>query len=73
MKLDMYDFCTPELQEKLLPNRMKYKEVEDKKMVSFPPCAFKKKMAEIVAISFLHFLWFLTSSRGSGEVLATAV
>ena len=34
MKLDMYDFCTPELQEKLLPNRLKFKEVEDKKMAS---------------------------------------
>ena len=34
MKLDMYDFCTPELQEKLLPNRIKFKEVEDKKTVS---------------------------------------
>ncbi len=34
MKLDMYDFCTPELQEKFLPIRKKYKEVEDKKIVS---------------------------------------
>lgn len=33
MKLDMYDFCTPELQEKLLPIRMKFKEVEDRKTV----------------------------------------
>ena len=34
VKLDMYDFCTPELQEKLLPIRKRYKEVEDKKTVS---------------------------------------
>ena len=37
MKLDMYDFCTPELQEKLLPQRRKYKAVEDKKTVSALP------------------------------------
>ena len=36
MKLDLYEFCTPELQEKLLPNRLRYKEVEDKKAVSYP-------------------------------------
>ncbi len=36
MKLDMYDFCTPELQDKMLPIRRKYKEVEDKKIVSSP-------------------------------------
>ena len=36
MKLDLYEFCTPELQEKLLPNRLRYKEVEDKKAVSHP-------------------------------------
>ena len=36
MKLDLYEFCTPELQEKLLPNRRRYKEVEDKKAVSHP-------------------------------------
>ncbi len=34
MKLDMYDFCTPGLQDKMLPIRRKYKEVEDKKIVS---------------------------------------
>ena len=34
MKLDMYDFCTPELQKKLLPNRRKFKDIEDKKMVT---------------------------------------
>jgi hypothetical protein len=33
MKLDMYDFCTPDLQEKLLPIRRRYKELEDKKTV----------------------------------------
>ena len=38
MKLDMYDFCTPELQAKLLPNRMRYKEVEDRKQVSVHLC-----------------------------------
>lgn len=36
MSLDMYDFATPELQAKLLPNRRKFKEVEDKKTVSTP-------------------------------------
>ena len=35
MKLDLYEFCAPELQEKLLPNRLRYKEVEDKKAVSY--------------------------------------
>lgn len=29
----MYDFCVPELQEKLLVTRRKFKEVEDKKLV----------------------------------------
>lgn len=30
--LDVYELCTPELQEKLLPVRSKFKEVEDKKL-----------------------------------------
>lgn len=30
MKLDLYDLCTPELQNKLLPMRQKFKEYEDK-------------------------------------------
>ena len=34
MKLDVYDFCSPSLQEKLLPARTRFKEVEDKKAVS---------------------------------------
>ncbi|KHN88446.1 Ubiquitin carboxyl-terminal hydrolase 14 [Toxocara canis] len=32
MSLDMYDMCTPELQQKLLPMREAFKEDEDKKM-----------------------------------------
>ena len=30
MMLDVYDMCTPELQEKLLPMRTRFKEKEDK-------------------------------------------
>ncbi|CAI8012603.1 Ubiquitin carboxyl-terminal hydrolase 14 [Geodia barretti] len=32
MKLDMYEFCTTELQQKLSPMRTKFKEQEEKKM-----------------------------------------
>ncbi|XP_023671471.1 ubiquitin carboxyl-terminal hydrolase 14 [Paramormyrops kingsleyae] len=32
LMLDVYELCTPELQEKLLPLRSKFKEVEDKKL-----------------------------------------
>ena len=35
MKVDMYEFCTPRLQEKLIPMRSKFKEVEETKMVRF--------------------------------------
>ena len=42
MKLDLYEFCMPELQEKLLPNRLRYKEVEDKKAVSHPRNSSKR-------------------------------
>ena len=35
MKLDMYEFCTTELQQKLSPMRTKFKEQEEKKMVIF--------------------------------------
>lgn len=38
LKLDMYDFCSPSLQKKLLPVRTRFKEVEDKK------AAIKAKM-----------------------------
>ena len=34
MKLDMYDFCTTELQKKMIDIRKKFKDVEDKKLVS---------------------------------------
>ncbi|CAI8056646.1 Ubiquitin carboxyl-terminal hydrolase 14 [Geodia barretti] len=37
MKLDMYEFCTTELQQKLSPMRTKFKEQEEKKMT--PPTA----------------------------------
>lgn len=30
--LDVYELCTAELQEKMLPLRSKFKEVEDKKL-----------------------------------------
>lgn len=30
--LDVYELCTAELQEKMLPIRSKFKEVEDKKL-----------------------------------------
>lgn len=30
--LDVYELCTPELQEKMLPIRSKFKVVEDKKL-----------------------------------------
>ena len=33
MNLDMYEFCTPELQQKLLVARNNFKEVEEKKSV----------------------------------------
>ena len=33
MRLDMFEFCTPQLQEQLLPVRARFKEVEEKKMV----------------------------------------
>ena len=33
MKLDMYEVCTSELQQKLAPMRSKFKEVEERKMV----------------------------------------
>ncbi len=33
LKLDMYEFCTPELQKKLLDTRNKFKEAEEKKSV----------------------------------------
>lgn len=47
--LDVYELCTSELQEKMLPIRSKFKEVEDKKLekqqqkvrlVSKPFCCF---------------------------------
>lgn len=30
--LDVYELCTPELQEKMVPMRSKFKEFEDKKL-----------------------------------------
>uniref|UniRef100_A0A668A9H2 Ubiquitin carboxyl-terminal hydrolase n=1 Tax=Myripristis murdjan TaxID=586833 RepID=A0A668A9H2_9TELE len=32
LMLDVYELCTPELQEKMLPVRSKFKEIEDKKL-----------------------------------------
>lgn len=32
LMLDVYELCTAELQEKMLPIRSKFKEVEDKKL-----------------------------------------
>lgn len=32
LMLDVYELCTTELQEKMLPTRSKFKEVEDKKL-----------------------------------------
>lgn len=32
LMLDVYELCTSELQEKMLPIRSKFKEVEDKKL-----------------------------------------
>lgn len=32
LMLDVYELCTTELQEKMLPIRSKFKEVEDKKL-----------------------------------------
>ena len=33
MRLDMFEFCTAQLQEQLLPTRACFKQVEEKKMV----------------------------------------
>ena len=35
MKLDMYEFCTTDLQHKLNPMRTKFKELEERKIVRF--------------------------------------
>ena len=35
MKLDMYEFCTTELQKKLNPMRTKFKEQEERKLVIY--------------------------------------
>lgn len=32
MSLDVFDLCSEELQQKLLPARTKFKEIEDKKV-----------------------------------------
>lgn len=43
LMLDVYELCTTELQEKMLPIRSKFKEIEDKKLEKQqqkvrPPC-----------------------------------
>ena len=43
LKLDMYEFCTPELQKKLLEARNKFKDVEEKKAVS---CVYSARESE---------------------------
>lgn len=32
MSLDVFDLCSEELQQKLVPSRTKFKEIEDKKV-----------------------------------------
>ncbi|XP_062506247.1 ubiquitin carboxyl-terminal hydrolase 14-like [Corticium candelabrum] len=44
LKLDMFEFCSPELQQKLTPVRQKFKEVEDKLIAE----ADRKKTASIL-------------------------
>uniref|UniRef100_A0A8C7YH87 Ubiquitin carboxyl-terminal hydrolase n=1 Tax=Oryzias sinensis TaxID=183150 RepID=A0A8C7YH87_9TELE len=42
LMLDVYELCTTELQEKMLPIRSKFKEVEDKKLEKQPQKVLKK-------------------------------
>lgn len=56
LMLDVYELCTTELQEKMLPIRSKFKEVEDKKLekqhqkvVISPVIAFLPLMINLVA------------------------
>lgn len=48
LMLDVYELCTTELQEKMLPIRSKFKDIEDKKLEKQ-----QKKVRRILGFSFL--------------------
>lgn len=49
--LDVYELCTAELQEKMLPIRSKFKEIEDKKL--------EKQQQKVEPFILPHFLKFI--------------
>ena len=53
LMLDIYELCTTELQEKMLPIRSKFKEVEDKKL--------EKQQQKVML--FLAFMWNLLAEN----------
>ncbi|XP_076001210.1 ubiquitin carboxyl-terminal hydrolase 14 [Genypterus blacodes] len=48
LMLDVYELCTPELQEKMLPLRSKFKEVEDKNLEKQQKVLKKGDLAKVV-------------------------
>lgn len=46
MEFDAFDLCTPELQQKLMPMRDKFKELEDKKVEEAQSLADKKAQGD---------------------------
>lgn len=51
--LDVYELCTAELQEKMLPLRSKFKEVEDKKLEKQQQKVMPVHMAFFILMSFM--------------------
>ena len=52
MVLDVFDLCTPELKEKLLPIRGKFKEMEDRKLEE----AAKVRLKIVIKDSVTYYL-----------------
>lgn len=52
LMLDVYELCTAELQERMLPIRSKFKEMEDKKL--------EKQQQKVRVVAFLSFLLKIT-------------
>ncbi|XP_073535235.1 ubiquitin carboxyl-terminal hydrolase 14 [Phyllobates terribilis] len=47
LMLDVFELCTPELQEKMVPYRSKFKDLEDKKVSGQPPKVSQVKQKEV--------------------------
>lgn len=57
LMLDVYELCTTELQEKMLPIRSKFKEVEDKKLEKQQQKVSQKGFLGLVCSKLISYIY----------------